>query len=378
MRIAINTRFLLPSKMEGFGWYTYEIVSRITKNNPECQFVLFFDRPVDSKFVFNSNVECVVLSPQARHPFLFVWWFEWSVRRALKKHNIDVFLSPDGYISLFSKVPQISVIHDISFEYYPKDIPWFSSKYLRTFFPLFAKKSRKIITVSNTTKEDLVKKYHVSAEKIRVIWNGVSESYMQLDLDTKNNFINKHTDGVPYFLFVGSIHPRKNVQRLIDSFSLFVKESDKDFKLIIIGESMWRGNVLDIPQNVKSLVVFTGHLSNEMLSKYMGSAYALSYVPYFEGFGLPIVEAMKCGVPIVCGNKTSLPEVAGNAAIYCNPFDIDEIKNQMLALANSEDLYKKLVANGLKRSKLFSWDNTAKFVWEEVVSCYMSRNGKDV
>ena len=99
MRIAINTRFLLPTKMEGFGWYAYEVVSRIVKNHPEHEFIFFFDRKFDEKFVFADNVTPVVIHPQARHPFLFYIWFEFSIKRALKKYKADIFLSPDGYLS---------------------------------------------------------------------------------------------------------------------------------------------------------------------------------------------------------------------------------------------------------------------------------------
>ena len=369
MRVAINTRFLLPNKLEGFGWYTYEVVSRLIENNPECEFVLFFDRPVDAKFQFKGKVKNVVLSPPARHPLLFFIWFEWSVRRALKKYNIDVFLSPDGYLSLFTKVPQINVIHDIGFEHYPKDLPWLASKYLRFFFPRFAKKSQKIITVSSATKNDIIAKYNISPKKIKVAWNGVSSMYKPFVQSEKQHFYSEHTSSLPYFLFVGSIHPRKNVQRLVDAYSLFIKETNSKFPLIIIGSNMWKGNAISIPENVSSSVRFTGHLSSQMLSKYMACAFALVYVPYFEGFGLPLVEAMACGIPIISGDKTSLPEVAGDAAIYCNPFDVLEIKNQMVILYSDKQLQKQLSINGLERKKVFSWDQTASLVWEEVLSC---------
>ena len=140
-RIAINTRFLLPKKMEGFGWYTFEIVRRLIQNHPEHTFVLFFDRPIAEQFRFSQkNVEFVVLNPPARHPILFIIWFEWAVYRALKKYKIDLFFSPDGYLSLRSNVPQVNVIHDINFEHFPKDIPFVPGVYLRYFFSKFAKR----------------------------------------------------------------------------------------------------------------------------------------------------------------------------------------------------------------------------------------------
>lgn len=142
MRIAINTRFLLSHKMEGFGWYTYEIVKRIVQNHPEHEFVLFFDRTYDKKFVFAKNAIPVVLSPQARHPILFRIWFNLSVKRALKKYNADLFFSPDGYLSLTSEVKQIGVIHDLNFEHFPQDLKPVMSRYYLKYFPKFARKQR--------------------------------------------------------------------------------------------------------------------------------------------------------------------------------------------------------------------------------------------
>ena len=159
MRIAINTRFLLSHKMEGFGWYTFETTKRLVEKHPEHTFILFFDLPFDKQFIFGPNTIPVVLNPPARHPILFVIWFEWAVFRALKKYKADVFFSPDGYLSLRSNVPQIPVIHDLNFEHNPADIPWATRKYLRFFFPKFAKKAAKIVTVSHYSKKDIMEQY---------------------------------------------------------------------------------------------------------------------------------------------------------------------------------------------------------------------------
>ena len=114
MRIAVNTRLLIKDKLEGIGWFTYEVLIRIVRNNPQHEFLFFFDRPYASDFVFASNVTPIVLYPQARHPILFNIWFDYSVSRALKKHKADVFFSPDGMLSLTTKVPQVNVVHDLN------------------------------------------------------------------------------------------------------------------------------------------------------------------------------------------------------------------------------------------------------------------------
>jgi len=376
MRIGINTRFLLSSKMEGFGWYTYEVVKRLVEQHPEHDFIFFFDRAYDSKFIFGENVTPVVLHPQARHPILFYCWFEWSIKRALKLHKIDVFFSPDGYLSLGSSVPQIGVIHDLNFEHYPQDIPWQPRWYLRHFFPKFAKKATKIITVSQYSKQDICSTYHLPEERVVVGWNGASELFVPLEAAQIQLVRNENSAGKPYFIFVGALHPRKNVVRLLEAFHAFcAKKTGVD--LVIVGETLWKNTQLSLPElnaETKSRIHFTGHVSQEKLTQLVGAAHSLVYVPYFEGFGIPLVEAMKCGIPIISGDRTSLPEVAGNAALYCDPFDVSSITSKMLELVNDSVLYSQLKAYSLERGKLFSWDHTAAVCWETIEGVYTQKD----
>lgn len=361
MRIAINTRFLLPSKMEGFGWYTYEVSKRLVENYPQHEFYFFFDRPYDERFVFGKNVKPIVLSPPARHPILFYIWFEWSVKRALKKYQIDLFFSPDGYLSLGSTIPQIATIHDLNYEYYDSDIPKLSLKYIRHFFPKFAKKATKIITVSNYSKTDIQKVYGIEQEKIFAIWNGASDQFKPILEEVKRTIQAKYTNGKPYFLFVGALSPRKNLIRLIQAFDRFKLETGSETKLLIVGEMLWKDKTFSDAISYKNHdeVCFTGHLAIEELAQVMGAAKVFTYVPYFEGFGIPLAEAMKCGVPILSGNLTSLPEVAGDAAIYCDPFDVSEITNRLIELDRDQELLEQLAKKSLERSTLFSWDQCA-------------------
>ncbi len=367
MRIAVNTRFLLPSRMEGFGWYTYEVCRRLVEKHPEHTFIFFFDRPYDPKFIFGKNVIPVVLKPQARHPVLFYLWYEVAVTRALRKYKADVFFSPDGYVSLKSKVPQLATIHDINFEHFPQDIPFQARKYLRYFFPKFARKANKIMTVSGYSKQDICAIYGVAEEKVRAVWNGVSEHYQPLDASRCLSVRNEYVSGKEYFIFVGSLHPRKNVQRLLEAFEQYKKRNPQGYELVIVGEKLWKSSRVSVPPAVEKHVHFTGHLSLEELTKVMAAASCLVYVPYFEGFGIPLAEAMRCGVPVISGNLTALPEVVGDAGLLVNPYRVDEIAEAMEKIASDEELRATLRAKSLERGKLFSWDNTADAVWEELV-----------
>lgn len=367
MRIAINTRFLLSHKMEGFGWYTFEITKRLVENHPEHTFILFFDRTYDPKFVFGDNVIPVVLSPQARHPVLFRIWFNISVKRALKKYKADVFFSPDGYLSLTSDVPQIPVIHDLNFEHNPQDLKPGMLSYYRTYFPKFAKKAQHIVTVSQYSKQDICATYGVPESNVSAIWNAASTVFKPLTASEKTDVRHTYSDGDPYFLFVGAIHPRKNVKRLLEAYKMYrERHPEATEKFVIVGTELWSNAGMDIQLSdaLKQDIRFTGHLPLDELAKIMGAAEVFTFVPYFEGFGIPLVEAMRCGTPILAGDKTSLPEVAGDAAVYCDPYNTEDIAEKLMLLASDAGLRKDLSAKGLERSKLFSWDEAANQVWK--------------
>ncbi len=372
MRIAINTRFLLSHKMEGFGWFTYEVTKRLVEQHPEHTFVLFFDRPFDPKFVFGENVIPVVLNPPARHPILFYIWFEFAVYKALKKYKAAIFFSPDGYLSLRSKVPQIGVIHDLNFEQHPQDVPFVPRSYLKYFFPKFAQKAKKIITVSEYSKQDIVERYNIDASKITVAWNGVSPLFVPISEENKEGIRKEFSDGNPYFIFVGALHPRKNIKRLLQAFEHFSNDEGNE-NLVIVGENLWKKDnsyLEGISESTIAKIHFTGHLPLEKLTQVMASATCLTYVPYFEGFGIPLVEAMQSGVPVIAGNLTSLPEVCGDAALYVNPMNVSEIANAMKEMSTNAILRESLIEKGLKRSEKFNWDFTAGIIWKEIEAVY--------
>ncbi len=367
MRIAVNTRFLLKGKMEGFGWFTYETIKRITTSHPEHEFIFFFDRPYDEKFIFSSNITPVVLNPPARHPILFKIWFNRSVTKALKKYKADIFLSPDGFLSLKTNVDQVAVMHDLNFEHNPQDLPKSARNYFKKHFPLFAKKAKHLITVSEYSKKDIINTYAIQEDKITVSHNGGSEAFTPIDEHLQNEIRNTFTQGKEFFLFVGALSPRKNLSRLLTAFDDFKKEGNSDTKLLVVGEAIWKNKAMQLQYDEiehKDDILFTGHLSLEKLTKIMGSAKALCFVSYFEGFGIPLVEAMNADCPIMCGNKTSLPEIAGDAAILVDPFSVSEIKDGLISLDNDAELRTSLIEKGRLRKKEFSWDKTAQIIWE--------------
>ncbi len=371
MVIAVNCRLLLKNKLEGIGWFTYQTLRRITRDHPEHQFIFIFDRPYDSSFIFSDNITPVVAGPPTRHPVLWFFWLEFVIPRILKKYQAEIFFSPDGFLSLRTRVKSIPVIHDISFAHRPKDLPFVVRTYYNFFFPKFAAKAFRICTVSPYSQKDLVETYGIARALIRVVYNGANEAYQPLSENEIKAVRKEYSEGMPYFLYVGSLHPRKNVGTLIAAYQNFIHKTGLKVKLVVVGANMWKvkGHHSNAPSPDPETggngmeVVYTGRLEPEQLYKVMGGALALTFVPWYEGFGIPVVEAMAAGVPVLTSNVTSLPEVGGKAVLYADPSSVPEICDRMEKLATDPELREKLISAGLERSKLFSWDKTARKVW---------------
>ena len=370
MRIAVNTRLLLKGKLEGIGWFTFESLKRICENHPEHEFLFIFDRPYKDEFIFSDNVIPVVIGPQARHPILYMLWFELSIPIILKKYKADLFLSPDGFISLLSRVPSICVIHDLNYEFYPKDLPLLTTMYYKFFFPRFARKAKRIITVSEYSKYDIHRLYHIDNSKIDVAYNGIKEVYHPIDEQRKLVVQEEVSNSKPYFVFVGALHPRKNLIGLFKAFDLYKKQSNSNSRLVIVGKKQWWTKAIRAAyesMNHKKEVSFLGHLSPKRLNEVVASSIAMVYVSYFEGFGIPIIEAFKAETAVITSNVTSMPEVAGDAALIVDPFNIQEIATAMCSIEQDENLRNEFIIKGRKRATQFSWDNTAEVVWDSIL-----------
>jgi glycosyltransferase involved in cell wall biosynthesis len=369
MIIAVNTRLMLKDKLEGIGWFMHENLKRITRDHPEHTFVFIFDRPFSGEFIYGKNVRPVVVPPPARHPFLWHVWLEYSVPRVIRRHKAELYLGPDGYMPLHLDIPAHITVHDINFHHRPMDLPYFTRNYYRRYYPRFARQSGRIATVSEYSKSDIVKSYGIDADKIDVVYNGANSVYQPVTGEDAGKYRDSLTGGTPYFVFVGAMHPRKNLANLLLAFDLFRKRSLGEFKLVIVGEKMYMTGKMEkaySSMEFRKDVIHTGRLSPERLHQVLAGSEGLTFVPFFEGFGIPLLEAMKCGIPILASNVTSLPEIASDAAIYADPLDVEEIAGGMMKLSTDKDLRNKLAVAGLKRAGNFSWEKTSDLLWASV------------
>lgn len=368
-QIAVNTRLLLSGRLGGIGWFAHQALSRMVAQHPEHTFHFLFDRPCDEQFIYGPNVHAHVLGPQARHPILYKLWFDYAIPKVLRKIKADVFLSPDGYLSLRTEVPSLAVIHDLNFEAYPKDLPKVESWYYRRYFPRFAKAAARIATVSHFSKTDLVRRYTVDAEKIDVVYNGVNPSFRPIDADAQTESRRRFAEGKPYFVYVGAQNPRKNLHRLFQAFDAYSASDNPEMRLVIVGEKMYWNREMTAAYDKlqhKERVLFTGRLDSEHLNAVVAGAKAMTFVSYYEGFGIPVLEAFAAGVPLLIGDATALPEIAADAALAVDPFSVAAIEAGMVQLATDETLCQRLVHAGSQRVNDFSWDNTARDLWRSL------------
>lgn len=370
MKIAINTRFLLPGPMEGLGRYTYEVARRLVQAHPEHEFLFFFDRPYDKRFLFDKNVQAVVLPPPARHPVLWYIWFEYSVRRALKKYQPDVFFSPDGYLSLRARTPTVMVVHDLAFEHFPEAIPFLVRHFYKFYSPRYCRRADHLLAVSEYTRKDIQKQYGIAEDRITTCGNGCRNGFSPLPETERQLARQQYAEGRPYFLYVGAVHPRKNTHRLIEAFSLFKQKTGAPIKLLLAGRFAWQTGPVKEAFDVSAFqkdIHFLGFVPDEELPRLMGAAFSFVYPSLFEGFGLPLLEAMHCDVPVISSLSSSLPEVAGDAALLVDPMNARQLADALRRLYEEEGLRQNLIEKGKKQRQKFSWDKTAEIAYRSLI-----------
>jgi glycosyltransferase involved in cell wall biosynthesis len=369
MIIAVNTQTLLKDRLEGLGSFTDEILSRMVRNHPEHKFVFIFDREWDESFIYADNVLPVKTFLPSRHPLLWYWRFEHSIPSIISKYRADVLLSTDGYMPLHPKVRTYNVIHDIGFAHNTKSQPFLTNKYYNHYFPLFADRATRLGTVSEYSKADIVKTWGIAPDKIDVIYNGVKTVFKPMAEDEQQQVRDRISDGCPYFLFVGSLNQRKNVEGLLRAFDQFKEKVDSNHKLVIVGECMWSMSSIDrVLEHMRHAdeVIFLGRVNGADLQNVVASALALVLVSFLEGFGVPLVEAMNCDVPVITSNCTSMPEVAGDAGLLVNPQSDDDITNALVRMASDAGLRAQLVTNARTQRQKFSWDKSAIDLWNGI------------
>ena len=359
-RIALNGRLLVPGKLEGIGRFTLTTFRGLVSCRPNDQFLLVVDRPYDELFDLGPNVEVRRIRIPARRPWLIRWWFAGPLRRVLQAWKADAFVSTEGPLAtrMPAHFPQMTVIHDLNFEHRPGDLPQKWASFYQKMFPRYARIAKVLGTVSEFSKMDLASTYSLEASDIWVFPNAADKAFAPASDTTRFKLQAELAGGHPYFIYVGSFHPRKNVEGVLKAFEYYVEQGGQ-WRLVMVGEAMWPEGA--ISSEGFDRVHLTGRLNDTKLVEAVSSASGMVFVPWFEGFGVPVVEAMSCGVPVIASNVTSLPEVCGGAAFALpDPADTTAIAQAMLRLEQDEAAAAEASKKGLARAGTYSWTQTVE------------------
>ena len=425
MIIAVNARTLRAVPRDGIGWFTLEVVSGMVRNHPEHRFVLIGDRrygrlpaegnrqdeqgpaagnrqvgqataegnrqheqakvegnrqneqatAADARAsgilpVEGRNVEYVTIPLRTVHPLLWHAWHEYLLPPVLKRIKADLFIAPDGMIPLRTEVPCIPVIHDLNHEHRPGDIPGGECRYYRRRFPLFAAKGARVATVSHFSAGDIAATYGISPDKIDVVPNGVAAVFSPPQPGEAEETRRQYTGGRPYFLFVSNFSPRKNVEAVIRAFEIFRQSGGGEHVLLLAGRRLYLTREMDKHLELSPYgrdILFTGSVTRDVLRRLYGAAEALTFVPWLEGFGIPVVEAQRCGTPCILSDSSSLPEVSGGAALCVSPADAGAIAEAMARLVNDGALRRRLADEGYANSLRYTWEQAAEEMWKSVI-----------
>jgi glycosyltransferase involved in cell wall biosynthesis len=363
MRIAINAT-ILDNKPTGLGTFTIHIIKEISKLiNDKNSVIVYTSSPTlfDGYPVTVKKVSTVV-QPQKKFGGLMRFlWSQFIFPLRLKKDKIDILYSTTHHGLIINFTKQIITIHDILPLKYPYQYK-LQYYYFKFILPMLAKRSKKIITVSNNTKKDLVSYYHISDKMIDVIYNSFDKEHFSNV--SSNEYKEKFGD---YLLFVGASYPHKNLERAIKGF--ISSGIDSKYKLIVVGGRENYKNWVKQQFSKQQLknVYFIDYVNYEKLPILYSNAKALIYPSLYEGFGIPPLEAMASGCPVIASNTSSIPEVCQDAAFYFNPEDISEISNAIRTVLNNDNLKEELIQKGFKRVNQFSWRESAKKLLEIIL-----------
>jgi len=358
MKIGVNARLLTSDKMEGIARFIYETTYHMAVAHPEDDFILFFDRKIKYSLSFPPNVKTVIVPWHARHSIIWYLWFEIMLPLFFKKYKIDVFYSGEGYLSKKSRIPTVMVLHDLTYIHFPEHLQKDSLLYFRKNTPLFLDIARTVVTVSQYVKDDIVNQFRIPVEKIKVAYNAVKQEVPRSE--------SSQTLDVPYFIYVGAIHPRKNVKNLIAAFLNFKKNHSNTSKMVLIGRMAWDTDEVEVLIKNNKDIIYLGVVSEKDKNTWIKNALCMVYVSLFEGFGIPLLEAMHLGVPVITSDVTSMPEVAGDAALCVNPSDINAISEAMNSVFLNKELRQGLIAKGHERVHFFKWEKSAQIIYEEL------------
>lgn len=359
----------------GIGEYAFELIHGFSSlqfpispaeqglaSQDNFQFQIYLkNKPLRDLPVEGENWKYKILKPGKL-------WTQWRLPLALyfQKSKPDVFFTPSHYAPRFSPVPTVVSVMDLSYIHFPELFKKQDLYQLMKWTEYSVKNAKAIITISKSSKNDIIKQYSVPDKCVHVVYPGIKKIIdLQPHVYPMNEIQNRYNLSKNYILFVGTLQPRKNIVRLIEAFFKTLNNAEKggELQLVIVGKKGWLyEEILAAPKSfgIEENVKFLDFVPDEDLQLLYKNATCYVLPSLYEGFGLPVLEAMKHGCPVITSNVSSLPEAAGKAALYVDPLDVDDIAKKMSTLINNDKMRKELIEKGKEQIKKFSWEKAAK------------------
>lgn len=353
----------------GIGEYAYELLTQFAKDQkPHLRFIIYLkDQPRPEMPKASAHWQYVIVKPRKL-------WTQIGLPIYLFTHfpRPDVFFTPSHYAPRFSPVPTAMSVMDLSYMYFPELFKKHDLYQLTNWTRYSAMQAKKVFTISNFSKDAIIKEYKKKPQDVIVTYPGIRQETVRSRM-SKDALIKKYNISRNYVLFVGTLQPRKNITRLIEAFSK-VKGStkaQKDLQLVIVGKKGWLyEEILQAPEKlgIQKEVKFLDFVPTEDLPVLYEHALCYVLPSLYEGFGLPVLEAMKYGCPVITSNVSSLPEAGGDAAMYVDPKSVNDIAEKIEKVISDEELQAEMKKKGYEHIKKFSWEKAAKETLEVLVS----------
>lgn len=367
MIIGIDASRAFVKTKTGIEEYSYRVIKGLTNCLAQEQVILYLDPRVNKLKYIDFD-----LPDKWRTKFLRAPKFWTQARLSLEMlfDATDVLFVPAHTVPMIHPKNTVVTIHGLEYEFCPGAYSWFEKMYMRWSIRRSCRWASRVIAVSENTKRDLMRLYNVPKEKIEVIYEGYSESDSQFSILNSQKIlsdsISKH-----YLLFIGRLEERKNIIGIVEAFEILKKKYDIPHKLILVGKFGFGGEKIKdrvYASEFKNDIILTGYVSDENKFYLLANADVFLFPTFYEGFGLPILEAQSVGTPVVCSDVSSMPEVCGKESVLVDPEDVSSIAEAIHKLISDEDHKNDIIKKGLANVKKFSWEKCAKEVGDILLS----------